>query len=94
MSSADVAARLVIRGQVQGVGYRYFAEARANNLGLRGWVRNLPDGNVEAEAEGPKNLIERWIEQLRQGPPFSHVDEITIDWHPAQSWHDTFSIIF
>ena len=62
------AIRVLVRGLVQGVGYRYFAERAARHLGLRGYVRNLADGRVEAVAAGEDEAIEAFVEQLRQGP--------------------------
>jgi acylphosphatase len=74
--SSMKATRLLIRGLVQGVGFRYFAERAARHLGLRGFVRNLPDGRVEAVASGPDEDIETFITQLRQGPAAGCVDGI------------------
>jgi acylphosphatase len=72
------ATRLLIRGLVQGVGYRYFAERAARHLGLRGFVRNLPDGRVEAVASGADEDIQTFITQLRQGPAAGRVHGIDI----------------
>jgi acylphosphatase len=58
-----------ISGQVQGVGYRYFAVRAARELGVKGWVRNLPDGRVEAYAAGPAGRLEDFEARLRLGPP-------------------------
>jgi acylphosphatase len=64
---------LLVSGRVQGVGYRQFAWRLAVALGLSGWVRNMRGGGVEAEAEGERSAIDRFIEGLRQGPPLSRV---------------------
>ena len=89
MPHSEAAAHLQISGRVQGVGYRYFAEETASSLGLRGWVRNLPDGKVEAEVEGPKAVIEKWISQLRKGPSLSTVEDVQIEWlHPSRRYSD------
>lgn len=67
-----------VRGEVQGVGYRRFAEREARLLGLGGWVRNEPDGSVRGAAEGPDDLLARLRARLREGPPFGRVEEL--DW--------------
>ena len=85
MSSASSSAvHLIIQGRVQGVGFRYFAQEEANALNLAGWVRNLPEGHVEAYAEGPRADLETWTQRLRQGPPLSRVDHVHVKWRPAE----------
>ena len=73
-----VARRFLISGRVQGVGFRYFTRAAARREGLHGWVRNLPDGRVEAEAEGEAEAVERFERALRHGPPGADVDEVDV----------------
>jgi acylphosphatase len=68
------ATHLLISGCVQGVGFRFFAEREARRLGIRGHVRNLPDGRVEAVAAGPDDRMLEFIERLRQGPGGSRVE--------------------
>jgi acylphosphatase len=70
-------------GRVHGVGYRYFVIEEATLLGLRGYARNLPNGTVEVIAEGPRPLLERLLEMLRQGPPAAYVKEVEVGWGPA-----------
>jgi acylphosphatase len=70
------ATRLLVRGIVQGVGYRLFAARAARTLGLRGFVRNLDDGRVEAVAAGPPSSLERFAAELRQGPAGGQVDGV------------------
>ena len=75
------ARRFWISGQVQGVGYRYFAIRVARELGLKGWVRNLSDGRVEAYAAGPAHHLEDFEGRLRQGPPAGEVRGVEVeDW--------------
>jgi len=69
--------RAVVTGRVQGVGYRFFAERAALELGIRGSVRNLPDGSVEAVAQGEEDAIARFLERLRRGPLGSRVDRVS-----------------
>jgi acylphosphatase len=74
-----VARRYLVNGRVQGVGFRYFAEAVAAREGLHGWVRNLPDGRVEATAEGEAEAMERFELAIRHGPPGARVESVDVD---------------
>jgi acylphosphatase len=74
-----VARRYLISGRVQGVGFRYFTEAAAAREGLHGWVRNLPDGRVEATAEGESEAVERFERAVRHGPPGARVERVEVD---------------
>ena len=74
-----IARRYVIAGRVQGVGFRFFAEAAAVREGVHGWVRNLPDGRVEARIEGDAEAVERVESALRRGPASSRLDEVTVE---------------
>ena len=72
-----------IRGRVQGVGYRYFTQRAALRLGVHGWVRNLPDGDVEVHAEASTEVLQSFRAQLEHGPRFSEVREVieeTLEW--------------
>jgi len=71
LSRADGRARIgaVIRGQVQGVGFRWFVVRHAGQLGLVGWVGNAPDGSVAFEAEGGRAALDRLLELVQEGPP-------------------------
>jgi acylphosphatase len=91
-SSSKSAVLLSIQGRVQGVGFRYFAQDAAQELGLAGWARNLPDGSVEAYAEGPKEALEAWVSRLQQGPPLSRIEAIRPTWQAPQGDLRTFSI--
>jgi acylphosphatase len=74
-----VSRRYLIGGRVQGVGFRVFTEAAATREGLRGWVRNLPDGGVEIEVEGDAEAIERFERIVRNGPPGARVSHVQVD---------------
>jgi acylphosphatase len=78
------ARRAVVTGRVQGVGYRFFAERIARELGIAGWVRNLPDGSVETLAEGEEDALSRFLERLRRGPLASRVDSVVVEERQAQ----------
>jgi acylphosphatase len=73
-------AHLLIEGIVQGVFYRAFTRDLAMRLGLKGWVRNLPDGRVEAVFEGDEKVIEEAIASCYKGPPAAHVTNIDVKW--------------
>lgn len=71
-------ARLLrIEGRVQGVGYRDWMCREASRLGVCGWVRNRPDGSVEALVAGPEEVVQTLLEAARRGPVSSRVDRIT-----------------
>ena len=67
-----------ITGRVQGVGYRYAAMAVAKELGLKGWVRNTPDGSVEAWAQGDDAVVGAFVEYLEQGPRSARVASVDV----------------
>ncbi len=68
--------RYILSGRVQGVGFRYFVRAGALELGILGWVRNLPDGRVEALAQGDEAGLREFAQRLEQGPPLARVDQL------------------
>jgi acylphosphatase len=68
--------RVRIRGVVQGVGFRWATQREAERLGLSGWVRNLFDGTVECEIEGPAAEVERMLDWLGHGPDTARVDAV------------------
>jgi acylphosphatase len=70
--------RVVVEGSVQGVGYREFTRRAALNLGVAGWVRNRPDGAVEALIRGPRTALEALIAEMRKGPRSAVVDSLSI----------------
>jgi acylphosphatase len=68
---------LEIRGRVQGVGFRWFVKEQARALGLRGWVSNRPDGNVELAAAGESQALEKLARAAEKGPPGAVVESVT-----------------
>jgi acylphosphatase len=72
------AVHVFVSGMVQGVFYRSWAEDTARELGLSGWVRNLPDGRVEAVFEGQKSRVDRMVGLCRKGPPHAKVDKVEV----------------
>ncbi len=77
---AKVSLHAIIKGQVQGVGFRYFVRQQAQIIGSVGWVRNLANGDVELMAEATQSSIEKLLIALREGPPGSQVSDIQIEW--------------
>ncbi len=78
---ADLSAlRVVVRGRVQGVFFRAFAQRWAKELNLTGFVRNRPDGAVEAVAEGERANLEKFLGYLKTGPPAARVETVEADW--------------
>lgn len=72
-----------VSGMVQGVGFRWFVERSGNQMKLSGWVRNLPDGCVELEVEGPKFMVEAFLEEVGRGPISSRVDSVSTSEKPV-----------
>lgn len=73
-----IRAHVFVSGVVQGVFYRAYTQQQAQKLGLKGWVRNLPDGRVEAVFEGEKDRVEKMIEWCSKGPPGAGVEGVEI----------------
>ena len=81
MSAADnpiLARRFIVRGRVQGVGFRWFVEREAHMLGIAGWVRNNHDGSVEVLAQGTRDELAGLHSRLREGPRAARVDAVEI----------------
>ncbi|MHC4375269.1 MAG: acylphosphatase [Planctomycetota bacterium] len=78
MAAAAGALHVWVGGRVQGVGFRAFTRARAEELGLSGWVRNLGDGRVEARATGEPAALEAWLQAVQQGPRFADVAGVEV----------------
>ncbi len=70
----------LVKGRVQGVGYRAFAQKKALELGLAGYAENLPDGRVEVVAEGPEEDLLTFLHHLRQGPRLARVEGLEVQW--------------
>ena len=82
-----------IRGRVHGVGYRYFTQHTAEALGVLGSVRNLPEGEVEAIAEGSKEKLQEFVQALREGPHAGHVDDLTEAWGEPTGEFANFEVV-
>jgi acylphosphatase len=82
----------IVRGDVQGVGFRYFVQRRAQQLGLRGWVRNNDDGTVELVAEGTRQQLEELKRALEEGPRLARVDRVETRWSEATGTLERFEL--
>ncbi len=73
-------AHVLVSGFVQGVGFRRFIRSKARKQNITGWIKNLPDGRVEAVLQGTEEQIQALFPYLHQGPFFSEVKEVVIEW--------------
>lgn len=76
------AIHVIVRGKVQGVFFRASTQETAEGLGLAGWVRNRPDGNVEIQAEGDRARLEKLVAWCHDGPPSAKVEGVEVEWIP------------
>jgi acylphosphatase len=82
----------IVKGYVQGVGFRYYVLDAAVPLGVKGWVRNLWDGDVEVMAEGNRDALEKLIAVLRRGPRAAHVSGADVEWGEYQGEFSSFHV--
>jgi acylphosphatase len=87
-----IARRIAVTGRVQGVGFRYFVQEAADREGITGYVRNLPDGSVEAYVEGEAEAVTRIERAIRMGPRGARVDEVNVDEQEPAGRYREFSI--
>ncbi len=89
-----VRARVIVRGRVHGVFFRYSTQEMAKQLGVFGWVKNRWDGAVEAVFEGDQDRVKEMIEWCRKGPPGAYVQRVDTDWGEYLGEFDRFSITY
>jgi len=92
MEGGMVRAYLRIYGLVQGVFFRATMRDVARRLGVAGWVRNMPDGSVEAVVEGPREAVEEVIRWAHRGPPAARVERVEVVWEPYRGEYRDFTI--
>jgi len=90
--SSSLARRFLVRGRVQGVGFRWFVEREAHILGIAGWVRNNHDGSVEVLAQGTRDQLAGLHSRLREGPRAARVDTVEVSESVAVDGLRSFSI--
>ncbi len=88
------AVRLIVKGTVQGVGFRYYTRQLAGNLGLSGFVKNLANGDVEIEAEGEKEHLQALINDLQTKNMAEYIADLKIEWSVSQNKYRDFVITF
>jgi len=84
--------RILVKGRVQGVGFRYFIYHEADRLGLTGSAKNLFNGDVEIHAEGRKEFLEKLVRQAKTGPSGAHVTDINVEWLEFKDKYGNFDI--
>jgi acylphosphatase len=84
----------LIRGDVQLVGFRAFAQRHASSLGLTGYVRNRADGAVEVEAEGEEELLSIFLVRIHEGPRSAVVTQVEVEWNPPTGQKGPFRISY
>lgn len=87
-------ARVLVSGRVQGVYYRSYAQNRARQLGLKGWVRNNPDGSVEMVCEGEEEAVESMIDWCWKGSPSSRVSGVEVAWEEYRGEFEDFRVTY
>lgn len=85
---------IFISGRVQGVGFRHYTRKNAEALGVNGWVKNLPDGRVEAVFQGDEGQVEKLIQRCRKGPVASYVKDVKIENDSGEEDYENFSVEF
>jgi acylphosphatase len=85
-------AHIFISGLVQGVFFRAHAQNKAQELGLKGWIKNLPDGRVESVFEGRRDKVQAMIEWARRGSPRAQVDGLEIEWEESKEEFENFEV--
>ena len=88
----EIGANIIVRGMVQGVGFRYFVYGRAVKLGLNGFAKNLYNGDVEIEITGERALIEELINEVKIGPRSAQVTDVKIKWIKPDQYYNNFEI--
>ena len=86
-------AHVIVTGYVQGVFFRHTTAQRARARSLTGWVRNMPDGRVEAVLEGEESDVRDMVDWCRSGPPHATVESVDVEWQPSLSDFSGFRIL-
>lgn len=84
----------IITGKVQNVRYRDYVQTSATELGITGWVKNMPDGTVAVCAQGLPDTLKEFVEYLHEGSLQAKVEGVSVEWKTAKKLFDEFSILF
>ncbi len=85
---------IYVQGLVQGVGYRFFVVEQARQYNIKGYVKNLPSGNVEVVAEGERGMLNDFVKKLKIGPYSARVTSMDVKWHEEEYEFSDFDIRF
>lgn len=85
--------RSIVTGKVQGVRFRDYVQVSATELGLLGYVRNLPDGSVEVVAQGMPDTLKEFVEHLNEGSLLAKVESVSVEWGSATATYIEFSVL-
>ena len=92
VNKEKVGAHIIVSGRVQGVAFRHYTREAAYRLGVKGWIKNLFNGEVELVAEGPQQAVEKMIEWCKEGPRSAIVENIEVNWLPYSGKFNRFQI--
>ena len=92
MDAKSARIHVMVKGRVQGVGYRASTQSEAQKLALHGWVRNLPDGKVEFVAEGRRENLEKLLAWAKKGPTTASVADLQVRWGAFKSEFTEFAV--
>ena len=90
----NITLNIIVIGRVQGVGFRWFAREQAQDMEINGYVKNLPNGNVEILAQGREEQVWKLIDRLREGPAFAQVIDLKIQEQNDTSDYINFDVLF
>lgn len=93
MNQDQIELHAIVKGEVQGVGFRYTAQMYAQNIGLNGTVRNLPNGHVEIYVQGSKIAIDTFLKKLQKEAFLKEIDEIEVDYYSPKNSFNGFHIL-
>ena len=92
LKSSRVRLHAIVKGRVQGVGFRAYAQRKAVEYDLTGWVRNRWNGSVETVVEGPQTRLDKFLRSLQRGPFSGTTREVSYDWHKSEDQFQSFRI--
>jgi len=91
-NSGEIAVKIIVSGEVQGVGFRYFIARAAESLNITGYAKNLWSGEVEIFGEGDRKSLEELMTKAKEGPRHARVDSCKVEWLESKNKYDIFEI--